>query len=66
MPKIVMVEVDKLLESSTAEAADQCLSDVLSIVESHGVCYLRFTKEDGILIIQPRYYQKFNGIISDA
>lgn len=61
-----MMDIDKLTESSIVDEADRCLSNALDVVEKHGVCYLRFTRDDGIQVIDPRYYKKFNGIISDA
>lgn len=66
MKKVLMVNIDDLVESAIREAADGVFERALEVVEKHGVCYFRFTKEDGMEIIHPRFNEKINGTISDA
>lgn len=66
MKKMLMVDVNDLMDSAIREAADGVFERAMEIVEKHGVCYFRFTKEDGMMIIHPRFNEKINGTISDA
>jgi hypothetical protein len=66
MPKITTVDVSQLIQSDIGGRADKMLNDMLDLLEKHGVCYLRFTLEDGMIIIAPRYNSKINGVIADA
>lgn len=62
----MMLDISQLVESSVSDKAESMFEDMLGIVKKHGVCYFRFTMEDGIAIIKPEYNAKINGIISDA
>lgn len=66
MPKMLLIDADKLIEQMISEKADEVLSDALGVVEKHGVCYFRFTAQDGITIIHPRFNKQLTGVISDA
>lgn len=58
--------MDKDLESMISLEAEMLLGSAFKIVNEHGVCYMRFTKEDGIVIIKPEYNKRINGVIADA
>jgi hypothetical protein len=66
MKKVLMLDVNELMESAAQGAADDVFQRALEIVERHGVCYFRFTKDEGMMIIHPRFNEKINGTISDA
>lgn len=66
MPKITTVDISQLIQSEISSKADKTLNDMLDLIEKHGVCYIRFTLEDGMVIIAPRYNSKINGVIADA
>ena len=66
MPKITTVDISQLIQSEISSKAEKTLNDMLDLIEKHGVCYIRFTLEDGMVIIAPRYNSKINGIIADA
>lgn len=66
MSKITMVDISQLIQSEISSKADKTLNDMLDLIEKHGVCYIRFTVEDGMVIIAPRYNSKINGVIADA
>ena len=66
MPKITTVDISQLIQSEISSKADKTLNDMLDLIEKHGVCYIRFTVEDGMVIIAPRYNSKINGVIADA
>lgn len=62
MKKFLVVDQDSLIQ----DHADKLFDDVLDITLQHGVCFIRFTREDGMVVIDPRYNAKINGIIADA
>ena len=66
MPKITTADISQLIQSEISSKADKTLNDMLDLIEKHGVCYIRFTVEDGMVIIAPRYNSKINGVIADA
>jgi hypothetical protein len=66
MSKITTVDISQLIQSEISSKADKTLNDMLDLIEKHGVCYIRFTVEDGMVIIAPRYNSKINGVIADA
>jgi hypothetical protein len=66
MSKITTVDISQLIQSEISSKADKTLNDMLDLIEKHGVCYIRFTLEDGMVIIAPRYNSKINGVIADA
>ena len=66
MPKIVMMDLQQLMDSSINDRADAMFQNMLDIVERHGSCYFRFTLEDGIVIVKPEYNAKITVVIADA
>lgn len=66
MPKMLLIDADKLVEQMISDRAEQVFDDALGVVEKHGVCYFRFTAQDGITIINPRFNKQLTGVISDA
>lgn len=66
MSKVVILDMNQLMDSSINERAESVFSDMMNVVEKHGVCYFRFTLEDGIVIVKPEYNAKINGVIADA
>jgi hypothetical protein len=66
MPKATTLSLADLLKAQTQTDSDLAFAKVLDLMEEHGVCYCRFTKEDGVQIISPRYNQRISGVISDA
>ena len=66
MPKITTADISQLIQSEISSKAEKTLNDMLYLIEKHGVCYIRFTLEDGMVIIAPRYNSKINGVIADA
>jgi len=66
MPKILMVDIDRLLESVINQKTEQVFDDAMSIVEKNGVCYFRFTANEGMSIIHPRFNKAISGVIADA
>jgi ABC-type antimicrobial peptide transport system ATPase subunit len=66
MPKITTADISQLIQSEISSKAEKTLNDMLDLIEKHGVCYIRFTLEDGMVIIAPRYNSKINGVIADA
>jgi hypothetical protein len=65
MPKVIVFNVMPSEEDSKAQA-EKVFSMVLDLTDQHGVCFLRFTKSDGMVIIEPRYNARINGVIADA
>jgi hypothetical protein len=66
MPKVTTLNLAELLKAQINSDADIAFAKVLELMEKHGVCYCRFTLEDGVQIIDPRYNQRIVGVISDA
>jgi len=66
MPKVTTLSLAELLRAQTQNEADLAFAKVVELMEKHGVCYCRFTIEDGVQIIDPRYNQRIVGVISDA
>jgi hypothetical protein len=66
MSKRIKVSFSQLLQSQGESDADLAFAKVLDVMDQHGVCYCRFTKEDGVQIINPRYNQRISGAIADA
>lgn len=66
MPKVTTLSLAELLRAQTQNEADLTFAKVVELMEKHGVCYCRFTIEDGVQIIDPRYNQRIVGVISDA
>jgi len=66
MPKVTTLSLADLLKAQTQTDSDIAFAKVLDLMERHGVCYCRFTIEDGVQIINPRYNQRISGVISDA
>ena len=66
MPKVTTLSLSELLKLQTQNDSDLAFAKVLELMEKHGVCYCRFTLEDGVQIIDPRYNQRIVGVISDA
>jgi hypothetical protein len=66
MPKVTTLSLAELLKAQINSDADIAFAKVLELMEKHGVCYCRFTLEDGVQIIDPRYNQRIVGVISDA
>lgn len=66
MPKITTADISQLIQSEISSKTEKMLNDMLDLIEKHGVCYIRFTLEDGMVIIAPRYNSKINGVIADA
>jgi hypothetical protein len=66
MPKVTTLSLAELLKAQTHSDADIAFAKVLELMEKHGVCYCRFTLEDGVQIIDPRYNQRISGAIADA
>lgn len=66
MPKVTTLSLAELLRAQTHNEADLAFAKVMELMEKHGVCYCRFTLEDGVQIIDPRYNQRIVGVISDA
>jgi ABC-type antimicrobial peptide transport system ATPase subunit len=66
MPKITTADISQLIQSEISSKTEKTLNDMLDLIEKHGVCYIRFTLEDGMVIIAPRYNSKINGVIADA
>jgi len=66
MPKVTTLNLAELLKAQINSDADIAFAKVLELMEKHGVCYCRFTIEDGVQIIDPRYNQRIVGVISDA
>lgn len=62
----MLFDINQLMESAVSDRAESMFEDMLEIVKKHGVCYFRFTREDGIIIVNPKYNAKLNGVISDA
>ena len=62
MPKTLVID----MEQHAQMRADELFETALKVVEGHGVCFLRFTRADGMVIIEPKYYQRINGAIADA
>lgn len=65
MTKVVMVDVNEIMEEAD-NRAEVVFDNAMDIIKAHGVCYFRFTLEDGMSIVHPRYNAKINGVISDA
>lgn len=65
MPKVMVFNIIPPEEESLSRAED-LFNTVLDVVKEHGVCFLRFTKADGMVIIEPKHNAKINGVISDA
>lgn len=65
MSKMLMVNINDI-EESMVEHAEDIFNTVLKLTEQHGVCFMRFTRADGMVIIDPEYNQRINGVISDA
>lgn len=63
--KVFVVDAEHM-EDLMQEHAEHTLQNILDITKSHGACYLRFTKDDGMEIINPKYNVRINGAISDA
>ena len=63
--KVFVVDAEHM-EELMHEHAENTLQNILDITKSYGACYLRFTKEDGMEIINPKYNARINGAISDA
>jgi hypothetical protein len=61
-----LIDPEKLMEQIINDKAEEVFSDALGVVEKHGVCYFRFTAQDGITIIHPRFNKQLTGVISDA
>lgn len=66
MSKLLVLDMNKLLEDRAHLEADQMFAKVLELMEANGVCYCRFTRDDGVQIIDPRYNQRITGVIADA
>lgn len=66
MPKIMPIDINQLMESVMQQASDEIFQQAITLVEKNGVCFFRFTKEDGIVIIHPRFNSRLNGVIADA
>ena len=66
MSKLLVLDMNKLLEDKANREADQMFAKVLELMEIHGVCYCRFTQNDGVQVIDPRYNQRIAGVIADA
>lgn len=66
MPKVILAETMDERELQARLEADVVFSKVLEVMESNGVCYCRFTMNDGVQIIDPRYNQRITGVIADA
>jgi hypothetical protein len=66
MPKVTTLNLAELLKAQINSDADIAFAKVLELMEKHGVCYCRFTIEDGVQIIDPRYNQRISGAIADA
>jgi hypothetical protein len=66
MPKVTTLSLSELLKLQTQNDSDLAFAKVLELMEKHGVCYCRFTLEDGVQIIDPRYNQRISGAIADA
>lgn len=66
MPKVTTINLAELLRAQSNNEADLAFAKVMELMEKHGVCYCRFTLEDGVQIIDPRYNQRIVGVISDA
>lgn len=63
--KIMIIDAEEMDEIMQQHAEDT-LHTIIDITKKHGVCYLRFTKEDGMEIIKPKYNERINGAICDA
>lgn len=66
MPKVILTETMDVRELQARLEADVVFSKVLEVMEKNGVCYCRFTMNDGVQIIDPRYNQRITGVIADA
>ena len=66
MSKILMMNVDELLESEIAQRAQNTMQEMFTVTEKHGSCFLRFTKEEGLIVIDAKFNPKINGVIADA
>lgn len=66
MPKIMPIDIEQLMDNMVRQASDEIFQQALGLVEKNGVCFFRFTKEDGIVIIHPRFNSRLNGVIADA
>ena len=65
MHKILMMNPEDL-ENIMMQRANNIFENVVEITKKHGVCFIRFTKEDGMVIINPEYNSRINGAIADA
>lgn len=63
--KIFVIDADEM-EQIMQEHAENTMNTILNVVKKHGVCYLRFTKDEGMEIIEPKYNARINGAIADA
>lgn len=59
---VFVIDIEKVAQ----QTADDLFEQAISVVNENGVCYLRFTREDGMVVLHPRYNSKINGVISDA
>lgn len=63
--KVFVVDAEQM-EELMHEHAENTLQSILDITKSCGVCYLRFTRDDGMEIINPKYNVRITGAIADA
>lgn len=66
MAKMINIESMDEREFQARIEADAVFAKVLEVMEKNGVCYCRFTMDDGVQIIDPRYNQRITGVIADA
>lgn len=65
MRKVIVVDATQI-EEMIQESAETVFDQAVSMIKEHGVCYMRFTRKDGISLLDPKYNKQINGIISNA
>lgn len=65
MSNIYAIDPEKI-EEIMQQRAEDLFQDVVELTKKHGVCFIRFTRADGMVVIDPKYNQQINGVISDA
>jgi hypothetical protein len=66
MKKVLIINSDEDQESMAQDFAEAIFDRARELVREHGVCYFRFTREDGMLIIHPKHNKQITGVIADA
>lgn len=66
MTKFILVDANNIEESILHTAAEETFDRAMDLVNEHGVCYFRFTRESGMEILNPKLNSRINGAISDA